>query len=198
VEPSGDGWCARTECGKTFTADAILLTAPAPQSLAMLSGCVDEIAPEVAATLRAVEFDPCFALMVTVDGASAVPAPGYVRPAEGPLEWIADNTQKGLSTGVTALTLHSRAGFAREHLDSAVEEVERLMLEAAAPWLGGEVKERHLHRWLYSKPVDAERPACLYSNYPAPLAVAGDAFGGSRIEAAFLSGVAAAEAIIAS
>ena len=36
-----DGWCAVTDAGDAFHADALVLTAPAPQSAAMLQGCAD-------------------------------------------------------------------------------------------------------------------------------------------------------------
>jgi len=70
------------------------------------------------------------------------------------------------------------------------------LLKAAEPWCGGRVTEWMLHRWRYSRPVEAERPPYLYSEQPR-LAIAGDGFGGSRMEGAFLSGLAAAERIAA-
>jgi predicted NAD/FAD-dependent oxidoreductase len=92
-----------------------------------------------------------------------------------------------------ALTIHATIGFSRLCFEAPPEEVARQLLHAAAPWLGGEVDAWQLHRWKYSQPVATCSEACLYTALPAPLAVAGDAFAGPRIEGAFLSGMAAAK-----
>ena len=195
AEPADEGWQVITESGLTLRAGALVLTAPAPQALALLAACSDRLPSQLLSTLAAISFDPCLALLVTIDGPSRVPPPGYIRPEQGPVEWIADNTQKGVSNGAAALTVHARADFSRDYLEAPQEDAARLLLEAAGPWLGGEITAWQLHRWRYSRPVEAgQRPACLFSRQPA-LAIAGDAFGGSRLEGAFLSGLAAAEMI---
>jgi hypothetical protein len=194
VEPASGGWRVIAADGESFHADALVLTPPAPQSLALLpSNCVP---PEITASMGAVDFDPCFALLALLDGPGGVPTPGYARQESGPIEWIADNTQKGVSTGPAALTIHARADFSRAYLDAGQEEVARLLLEAATPWLAAPVTTWQLHRWRYAKPVAVNGPVCLFSKEPAPLAIAGDAFGGARLEGAFLSGLEAAARLI--
>ena len=195
VKPGDEGWSVFTEAGERFHSDALLLTAPAPQSAALLGACAEQMPAEIFVTLQSIDFDPCFALLVTLEGASCVPAPGYLRIDEGPIEWIADNTQKGISTGTAALTIHARADFSRRYLESPQDEVATLMLEAARISLGVNVATWQLHLWRYSKPIAEPRPPFLFTSKPAPLAIAGDAFAGSRIESAFLSGLSAADKI---
>lgn len=184
-------WQATTEAGETFEADALILTPPAPQTLALLG----PLAPDVTSKLADVHFHPCFALMLTLSGPSLLPPPGYARPTTGPIEWLADNTMKGISEGPAAITLHATGAFTREHLSAAPAHVTSLLVEAAAPYLGSAVTASQLHRWLYARPVADHQVMCLSSDEPAPLAVAGDALAGSRIEGAFLSGLAAARQI---
>jgi predicted NAD/FAD-dependent oxidoreductase len=100
---------------------------------------------------------------------------------------------KGVSAGPPALTIHAAVDFSRAYLDANREEVTRLLLEAAEPWIAGRVINSQLHRWRYAKPFVQSSPLCLFSQKPAPFAIAGDAFGGPRLEGAFLSGLAAAE-----
>jgi predicted NAD/FAD-dependent oxidoreductase len=195
IEPNGDGWLVTTGSGESLRAGTLLLTPPAPQSADLLAGCAERLPPDVISMLRSVDYDPCFSLLVTIDGPGKVPPPGYVRPASGPVEWIADNTRKGVSVGGAALTVHARADFSRNYFEAPKEDVMRLLLEAAEPWLGGQVTALQLHRWKYSRPVAADRPMCLLSSQPARLLIAGDGFGGPRLEGAFLSGLAAAEKI---
>lgn len=178
------GWRVVLETGEAMESDMLILTAPAPQSLALLPPGV----PEMAATLGAIDYDPCFALLLTLEGASRVPEPGYVRPDSGPIEWVADNRRKGVSEA-PAVTIHARGDFTRRYLNASPDQVERLLLEAAEPYLGAAVVEKQVHRWLYSKPLPVETPPCLWAS---GMAVAGDAFCGGRVEGAFLSGLAAA------
>ncbi len=191
IEIVGDGWRIATGSGEIFEASALLLTAPAPQSLALLSPCIDRLPAETSAALRSVQFDPCWALLVAVP--SRVPSPGYVRSEEGPIEWIADNTQKGISSGIAALTIHARGDFSRKYLDAPEADVAHRLLESAGPWFDGGVTGWQLHRWRYSRPVTAGTAMCLFSRQPAMLAIAGDAFGGGRLEGAFLSGLTAGQ-----
>ncbi|MDQ6705156.1 MAG: FAD-dependent oxidoreductase [Acidobacteriota bacterium] len=156
------------------------------------------LSPATVSILNSIVYDPCFALMVTLAGPSAVPPPGYVRLDSGPIAFIADNTQKGVSTGPAALTIHARSDFTRIYLDSPHDEVAQLLIQSAKPWLGSEPIAWQLHRWKYSQPVATTAEPYLFALEPAPLAFAGDGFGGPRIEGAFLSGLAAARRIASS
>ncbi|MCU1327626.1 MAG: hypothetical protein JWN34_2996, partial [Bryobacterales bacterium] len=176
----------------------LLITAPAPQAADLLTGCADILSDEFLGQLQNVVYDPCFSLLLTLDGPSHVPSPGYVRPEGGPVEWIADNTQKGVSSAEgAALTIHAEAAFSREYFDADKKHVTQLLLDAAEPFIGALVTASQLHRWKFSRPIPAERPMFLDAEVPAHLVVAGDAFGGPRVEGAFLSGLGAAERMIA-
>jgi hypothetical protein len=201
VEPGLKGWRISTDTGEEYAAHALLLTPPAPQSLALLSGSLHRLSANIVSKLKSVEFDPCFALLATLDGPSRIPIPGYLRPKGGPIAFIADNAQKRISS-VPTLTIHARADFSQTHFERPQEEVAQLLLQAAAPWLGSNVVKWQLHRWRYSQPVTACAEPFLYADEPQPLAFAGDAFagdafGGPRIEGAFLSGMAVAQRMTA-
>ena len=192
VEAKDDGWLIVTESGESLSAGTLLLTPPAPQSADLLAGCAERLPPDIFAVLGSIHYDPCFSLLVTIDGPGKVPPPGYVRPASGPVDWIADNTRKGVSAGGAALTVHASAEFSCKYFEAPKDDVVRLLLEAIEPWLGEQVISSQLHRWKYSHPVAADRPLYLFSPHPAHLLIAGDGFGGPRLEGAFLSGLAAA------
>jgi predicted NAD/FAD-dependent oxidoreductase len=70
------------------------------------------------------------------------------------------------------------------------------LLDDAAPWLdGARVEAAELHRWPWSGPVVPWPDRCCQ---PAPgVLLAGDAFGGPKVEGAYLSGRAAAGALAA-
>jgi len=197
IQTSETGWRIRTGAGEEFSADALMLTPHAPQSLALLTGCIDRMPAKVLSGLEGIEFNPCFALLATLSGPSGVPAPGCVRPRTGPIGFIADNTQKGISDGAAALTIHATAAFTRTNFDMPREELARVLFAAAAPWLGSKVLAWQLHSWKYSQPITVCTRPFIYTAQPEPLAFAGDAFGGPRVEGAFLSGMEAAGRIAA-
>lgn len=190
-------WAVMTDVAGVFAAKALLLTPPAEQTLALLPA--GAFPSWWTGLVEAIEFDPCFALLLTGTGESLVPEPGFARCEAGPVAWVADNVQKGISPRAEgfALTLHASAEFSRLHFDRPKEEVAEMLLPTARQFFRGEIREQQVHRWKYSQPVATTGEKFLYSATPAPLAIAGDAFGGPRVEGAFLSGIAAAERMLA-
>ncbi|MDX1662666.1 MAG: FAD-dependent oxidoreductase [Candidatus Promineifilaceae bacterium] len=193
---SWDGaWQIKVEDGDTVRAGALLLTPPVPRSLALLRVGNVALPGDVWEALEAIDYEPCLALLLSLDGPSAIPPPGGLWPSGGAIGWIADNVQKGLSP-MPAVTIHATPTFSRRHWATAEEAVTRLLLEEASPWLEATVMAARLVRWQYSKPPRTYPYPCLYSSRPAPLAFAGDAFAGPRVEGAALSGLAAADALL--
>lgn len=196
VEPVEGGWRIIAAGAPLLQAGALLLTPPAPQSAALLAGCAGQLPDVFTSALRSIHYDPCFAMLIKLAGPSDIPDPGYVRPENSPIAWIADNRRKGIADTATVLTLHTTPEFARGHFDLAHDEMARFLLDCVVEWLGSDVVEWQIHRWRYSRPVATYPGPCLHTKIPAPLAIAGDAFAGPRIEGAFLSGLAAAQQLL--
>jgi renalase len=191
-------WQAQTKDGDAYRSGALLLTPPVPQSLSLLDAGGFELSADPRKTLEQIEYDPCFAVMALLDGPSRIPKPGGLRMPGEPLGWIADNHWKGISPKAHGLTLHSGPGFTRSRFDEESGCIADALLEAAGPWVGSKVLEVQVHRWRYSKPVRIHpAPFLALNEGSAPLIFAGDAFQGPRIEGAALSGLAAAEHLLA-
>ncbi|MBC7367775.1 MAG: NAD/FAD-dependent oxidoreductase, partial [Undibacterium sp.] len=177
-------------------AGRLLLTAPVPQSLALLRAGGVELPKAWAGGLAAVTYHPCLALLVTLGGASAVPAEG-VALVDGPVRWIADNTKKGIAPGVAAaVTVHLNPEFAAEHYAKTEVELAALVLPGIESWLGAPVVGLALQRWKFSEPAAMYAEPCVWRP-ELGLGFAGDAFGGPRVEGAALSGLALAERMAA-
>lgn len=187
-------WLAELESGETILAGAVLLTAPTPQSLALLDAGQVEVPLAMRTLLERIAYERCLAVMATLAGPTRIPPPGRLVPAEGPIAWIADNQLKGISAA-PAVTIHATAAFSLEHWDLDRQASGQKLLEAARPWLGSDVIEFQVHGWRYSKPMQSEQDLCLVLNRQPPLLIAGDACGGSRVEGAALSGWAAADVL---
>ena len=192
---AGNRWSAETTTGRTFTAAAVVLTPPVPQSLALMDAGGLILAPEMRTRLAAIEYERCLAIMAVLDGPSRIPPPGGFTPADGPIAWIADNKLKGISAE-PAVTIHATHAFSLEHWDRDREESASALLDAAAPWLGAGITTFQVHGWRYSKPMRVDQVSCVLVSQSPPLVLAGDAFAGPRVEGAALSGWASAEAIL--
>ncbi|BCM92373.1 renalase [Abditibacteriota bacterium] len=186
------GWTAKTASGESFSSEKLLLTAPVPQSLALLATSGVSLPTQARETLQSLHYEPCFALLVQLEKPSAIPAPGAFFVEGETIYWIADNSQKGISSIAGSVTIHSSGTFAKQHYNDSEATVASLLLDATKQWLGSEPKSWQLRRWRYSKP---ENPINIGALHVPELNVcfAGDALNGAKIEGAFTSGLKAAD-----
>jgi predicted NAD/FAD-dependent oxidoreductase len=195
VAPIAQGWRIALTDGSTVDARAALLTAPAPQTLALVADA--PLAPAVVDTLAGIAFEPCFAVLAGYDDAPPPPWPAVRVEGHPDLAWAAHDGSRRAPGGAnpTVLVLHATPAFTRARWDTSHDDVARDLLDAAAalvPWADRHTW-RDVHRWRYARPL-ATRPTPFLVAAPG-LLVAGDAFGSDRIEGAFLSGLAAAAAL---
>lgn len=172
----------------------VLVTAPAPQALPLLSG-----APSLAAAAAAVAFEPCWAVMFAF--ADPLAAPPVIRPEEGSaIAWASREASKPGRPGAEAWVLHASTDWSKRHLEAGPEEIAGQLGAAFAELLGQAlppVAHSSAHRWLYSRPQQPVGLPCLWDP-ERRLGAAGDWCLGSTVEAAFDSGRALAAAVIAS
>jgi renalase len=191
-------WEARAESGTRQTA-ALLLTAPVPQSLALVRTGAFELPDEIRHALENIAYDPCLALMALLDGPACVPEPGGAQIKGEPLDWIGDNQRKGIS-GAPAITVHAGPGWSREHFEADEAEITASLLSFAGEWLGtdlaSKVLQTSISRWRYSWVTRPHPKPHLLASEDPPLLFAGDAFGGAKVEGAALSGLAAADRVL--
>jgi renalase len=179
-----------------FEGDAVLLTAPVPQTLALLAAGSLRLEPSNQAMLDAISYDPCIAVLAVPHQAPALPARGAVRIPGGEVEWVTDNRVTGAS-GEPAVTVHASAQRSRDWWDLPDDEVGTRVIAAARDVLGVDAEPIYVHRWRYSNPTSAAGvPSVLDTTTGAPLAIAGDGLSGGRVEGAALSGLDAAERLI--
>lgn len=192
----GARWRAVAEDGTELVGNALIMTPPVPQSLKLLeAGRVDLTVRDHTALAR-IEYDSCYALLVTLAGPSNIPHPGGMWGDGDPIMWMADNHKKGISPRAYTITIHANPVWSREHMDTDRAEIERMLLAAADPWLGATVVSSEVHRWRYSAPRVMHTERCLLAAHEGTLVFAGDAFGGARVEGAALSGLEAAARVL--
>ncbi|MCB0036075.1 MAG: FAD-dependent oxidoreductase [Anaerolineales bacterium] len=195
IEQSERHWQATTAAGQTFTADSLIMTAPVPQSLTLLEAGQVLLPPQDQQALEAVTYNPCFAVLLTLNGESQIPEPGAVQIDGHPMRWIGDNKMKGISAR-TAVTIHASAEFTHAHFEAERTLVAQKLIDAAHEqgWFDKAlVREVQVQRWRYAQPIIYYPERCLLIKEPLPLVFAGDAFQEAKVEGAVLSGLTAAQ-----
>jgi renalase len=202
VRPPGHGatagWEVVLDDATVHRADGVVLTCPTPQSFALLFEAGVEIPMEV---VRA-DYARTLALLAVVDRPGAVPDPGGVQqPAgdatSGPevFTFVGDNHAKGVSAA-PAVTFHASAALSEARWDDDHAAVHARLAEDATSWLDGRARivDSQLKRWRFATPRRIWPDPCWRSP-TGTLVLAGDAFGGPRVEGAYDSGRAAAAAL---
>lgn len=184
-------WHLSCEDGRTFQSRALVVTAPPPQSAALLA----DAAPDAAETLGAIAMDPCLALAVRF------PRRGIgwhgIQSDDPAISWIGHDTSKraDLHGGKTVIVVHASPAFSREHHTSGESDVTATLLARATEISGDDLRRPEaafLQRWRYAAPAKMPgHPAAIKFDKPAPLVLAGESFAGGKIEGAWLSGTAA-------
>lgn len=191
-----DKWSVIVRKGKeaeliSFTADQLLLTSPTPQALELIERV--KVEGNIKEDLKATSYFPCLCAIVALDAPTNIPKPGGIQIKEGVVSFLGDNQQKGISD-TTVVTIHGNEYWSREHYDQDDEVIIEKLIQAAKPLLGeGEILEKQLKRWRYSKPEALHPDELVATTIPGPIAFAGDIFKRGAVEGAVLSGLAASD-----
>lgn len=189
-------WLATTD-QEELSADAVLCTPPAPQTLALLAAGGVALPDDVRSALEAVTFDPCLAVLALPTEKPDLPGGnGIVRlPDDDVLDLVADNRVKGISSA-PAVTIHATGSWSRAHWDDADETVGPALLALSRDLLGTSADVVRVQRWRYSAPTAGPDDLAPGGTSPGPIRFAGDAFAGGRVEGAALSGWTAATRLL--
>jgi renalase len=187
-----DGWALHLE-STTLRAARVVMTVPAPQ----MAGLLGADHPLVAA-LAPVRLAPCLTLMAAV----TAPAPFIARQdSDDPLSWIAqDSAKPGRPQGAaTQWVAQAGEAFSQTHLEETPTEITARMLPLLCDRLGvpiDRVSHASAHRWRYARVTQPLGQPFLCSP-DATLYLGGDWCIGPRVEAAWTSGTAIADDILA-
>ncbi len=117
---------------------------------------------------------------------------------DGILSWIACNAGKPERPATPAWVIHAAPEWSEQHLEDDPQQVTAVLLEAFAKAINRPLDSpRHAvaHRWRYALAAKPLEQQCLFDPV-AGIGACGDWCGGSRVEAALLSGAAMAGTIL--
>ena len=201
-----------TSAGASANFDAVILTIPVPQILALNGNFVDHLDSGTRASLEAVKYSSRYALGLTLSSVSASSRSSFdwtMKYVDHPIirfmSW--DSSKRGSSefeTKSDCLLVHTGVPFATEHLETDKPRVQELVMAALTevlpevPW--GAAKHSHLIRWRYSQvltPYKDTRGFAELSASDQPLVLAaGDGFAGSNFENCLFSAQNTADHIL--
>jgi len=192
IVQDGDGWALHT-ADRILRAKRVVVTVPAPQ----VEGLLGPEHPLVAA-LAPVRMAPCLTLM------AAIAAPALLtsrQDRDDPLAWIAQDSLKPHRPqgSATLWVAQASEGFSQAHLEQDATAIASVMLPLLCDRLGmpqDQVTYAAAHRWRYARVTQALGLPFLTSA-DGTMHLGGDWCIGARLEAAWDSGTAIADDILA-
>lgn len=188
-----DGWTLHFQDGRQESRfDAVLVTTPAPQAEPLIAA-----SPMLLSAAKSVSMRPCWAAMVAFAERFEAPFDGAFID-EGPLSWACRNSAKKGRPEGDAWVLHASPDWTEAHLDLAPADVAQQLTLALGRAAGLQTpKPVHMgaHRWMYSGALEPREDRALF-DAEFGLGLAGDWLNGSKVQGAWLSGQALAQAVL--
>jgi renalase len=178
--------------------DAVISTAPVPQGLELLDSGGLAMSPSTNG-VRDLRYHAVIGLLATLDRPAPFGTAGAQQTPDDPVfTFRCDNGTKGISP-VPAATFHAAHELSAQLWSETNSDILAALQPHAEAALGDtSILQIQVKKWRYAGPVEPWPDRCaVVATTPGPVIFAGDAFGGPKIEGAFLSGIAAAEAVLA-
>lgn len=170
--------------------DSVVLALPPAQAEPLASAWTD-LSPAAAACMR-----PCWSVMLTLRNPIAEWSGAFVNG--GPLRWMArNNTKPRRTSDVEAIVLHADYDWSEQHVDDNPEIIIEALIAAAdhlLPGLRQGIESVDAHRWLYAA-GEADCTQRYLADRDVQCVVCGDWLAGSKVQGAYLSGLAGAAAL---
>lgn len=175
--------------------DAVIVATPAPSATMLLAA-----APKLCEEADKVRYAPCWSLML------GFPTPldlGYDGAwVEGSrLSWIARDSSKPKRRAGEHWVAHASGAWSDEHYEDDEDRAREKLLKAFREATGSEIQPLYvaLHRWNTAQALDPLNKGCLWDG-ETRIGACGDwcsagLEGAGRVENAYLSGLAMAEAL---
>lgn len=192
-------WQLRAADGRDLSLrgfDAVVLALPSTQAAPLLQGH-----SALAQRVAEVTWAPSWAGMLALAQPSGADFDGAFINDDPILGWVARDSGKPQRPRVAGVaerwTLHANPRWSEENLELDPAHAAQWLLRAFSARVGRALQPRWMaaHRWRYATPVNPLPQLCLW-DADARIGCAGDWCGGPRVEGAYLSGLALAEAML--
>lgn len=184
--------------------DAVLLTPPAPQTIALLEACqgIDpDLSSGLVAELGRARYHAQFTVVLNFKGTFALARDAFAlinSDRRHDVAWMSHENRKPghVPAGESLFVVQMSPDWTARHYESPREDVIAAALEKATPFLGADLPPLNWsdsQRWRYAHPYTAADPEKMKPASAVGLYFAGDTFvGKGRVPAAIETGFAAA------
>ena len=196
VEQNQSQWFiySRDDVDSELQADHLVLTIPSVQLLELFQRSDYQLDDQSMSSIRSIRHTRCLAILGKLDRPSALHIPGTLTHPVPEIDWISDNQIKGISNE-PACTIHASDEYSQKFWDAEDSERVPYLLSIAEELLQAKISSWACHRWGFAKP-SVTFGATYWHSKGRNLTLAGDGFGGERVENAALSGWEAADSIL--
>ena len=193
IEGYPNDWRLIAESGEDLGSFNVVIVALPPEQAADLLVESSNLIEQV----RSVKMLPTWAVMVVFDRSLDLELDG-VFVDDSPLSWVARNNSKPGRPAYECWVLHGTSDWSALHLEEGEEEVAAALLQSFFEAIGSKSIQpifTKAHRWRFALAENPLKVGCLWDE-KLRLGVCGDWCHMSRIEGAFLSGLAIAERVL--
>lgn len=187
-------WMINSSTINVFEVDAVIIATPAIQAYGLVSTAQDEIdLRKMISILDEIPYTSTYSFMADY-GNRDLPDWSMMSCQHSVISWICNESRKRHTTGEFTLVAQTTHDFTREQLEQdsreAIEQkIKKALGEILGSWASRPVWSQS-HFWRYKIPRKSlDMPFLESENDLAPLAVVGDYFQGTSLEAAYLSGL---------
>ncbi|ADH98285.1 NAD(P)/FAD-dependent oxidoreductase [Salisediminibacterium selenitireducens] len=185
--------------------DAVILTAPLPQTMELISGTALPLSQQQRKELQAITFEPCYVGLFELKEAVTIGEHGLLDETlpKGIMKIVA-NDQKGISSS-PKISVYMDGTWSKAHDKESEADILSDILnrfKKTFPDRDVQITGRQLKRWRYSQ-AESLYPDTYVKLEHLPVYLAGDSFvhpddpgARSRVESAYLSGTGVCKALL--
>ena len=192
IERSTSGWQLRDSDHRAELFDILISTLPAPQAGRLFAGI-----PLIAPAIEQVKVAPCWALMIAFQNPIDLGFDVQLSDTDD-LAWIArDSSKPDRNAARDCWVVHASAAWSERHLELDREQAAGKLIEMLQRAFGCQLPDiayAAAHRWRFARTITPLGKPYI-CNEDSTLYVGGDWCLGARVECAFDSGRAIAEAL---
>ena len=173
IEADSDAWQVTTDGERVSRAKNVILTAPLPQAIELLSESLISV-PE---GLKTVVYDP--AVVALIEGDAFQESGILTRFQDSPFLTLVNEQKKGISQK-PAWTLTFSPAWSKEHFELGESELRAAVLSELLRLRKGFDFPFEVKKWRYSRPINPLQDAFFELSQEPGLYLAGDGFCGGH------------------
>lgn len=188
------GWDIFDQQNNIWTCGQLILTAPLPQSLKLLSDSKLELEPAALEKMQSISYRITLGLLAITEPSFDTQEIWTDYPDHPDLERCVHQSLKNVCQGEHGLMFHFTHEFSSRWIDASEADIQQEMIHTVQS-LGFQLKASQVKKWRYADPLTTFGELAYSHPNDNMLFIGGDAFGGGSVEGAWRSAMALADVL---